>query len=72
MTGTVTLNSMIIHANVTIPKTMDVGKGRSVTVVRAAHRDQPVRRARLVQGGRLVPRVFLEQEARLVHRVLKV
>lgn len=71
MTGTVTPNSMIIHANVTIQKSMVAQIGSNVAAVQIVHRDLQARRDRLAREVQPVPRVFLESEVRLVRKVPK-
>lgn len=64
MTGIVTPNSMIIHANVTIQKSMAARIENNVAAVQIVRRGQQARRVRLAREVQLVPRVFLESEAR--------
>ena len=64
MTGTVTRNSMIIHANGTIQKIMVAWTGSNVAAVQIVRRDLPARRDRLGREVQQVPKVFLESEAR--------
>ena len=64
MTGTVTPNSMIIHANVTIPKSMVARIGSNIAAVQIVRRDLQARRVRLAREVQLVPREFLESEVR--------
>jgi len=65
------LNSMIIHANVTIPTNTVARIGSNVAAVPIARRDPLAHRGRLVREVQLVPREFLVSEVRLVPKVLK-
>ena len=62
---------MIIHANVTIQESMVARIGSNVSAVQIVRRGLPARRVLLAREVQLVPKVFLEPEARLVHKVLK-
>ena len=64
MTGTVTPNSMIIHVNATIQKSMVARIGSNVAAVRIVRRDLQARRGPLAREVQLVPKVFLESEVR--------
>ena len=64
MTRIVIHNSMITHANVTIPKSMAVRIESIASAVRIAHRDLSALRVRWVQGARQGHKVFPVSEAR--------
>ena len=65
MTETVTPNSMIIRASVTIQKSIAVRIGSNVAAaVQIVRQDLQARRVRLAQEVQLVPKVFLESEVR--------
>ena len=62
---------MIIHANVTIPKSMGARSGSNVAAVQIVHRDLQAHRDRWARGVQLVLRAFPGSEARLGLRVPK-
>ncbi|MBQ8359068.1 MAG: hypothetical protein IJX37_04025 [Oscillospiraceae bacterium] len=64
MTETVTPNSMIIHVNVTIQKSVVARIGSNVAAEQIVRRDLQAHRVRLAREVQLVPREFLESEAR--------
>ena len=64
MTETVTPNLMIIHANVTIHKSMVIRIGSNVAAVQIVRRDLQARRGRLAREVQLVHKVFLDSEGR--------
>ena len=72
MIGTVTPNSMIIHANATIQKTVAARIGSNVAAVQIARPVQPAHRGRWVQGDRRDLKVFQEPEFRQVFKARKV
>ena len=71
MTGSVIHNSMIIHANVTIPTSMAARMGSTGIAVPIVHRVRLVLRGRWDQGARQGRKVFRGSEDRLDHKVLK-
>ena len=64
MIGTVTPNSMIIHANATIQKTVAARIGSNVAAVQIVHRDLQAHKGRSARGVQLVPKVSQESEVR--------
>ena len=62
---------MIIHANVTIQKSMAAQIGSNAASAQIVRRDLQVRRVPLVREVQLVPREFPESEVRSVRKVPK-